>query len=37
MGRLSSDLAKRYDWQVILPQYTAVFEEALGRHHDRRR
>jgi glycosyltransferase involved in cell wall biosynthesis len=30
MGRLSSDLARRYDWQVILPQYTAVFEEALG-------
>jgi L-malate glycosyltransferase len=37
MGRLSSDLARRYDWQVILPQYTAVFEEALAGHHDRRR
>jgi glycosyltransferase involved in cell wall biosynthesis len=29
MGRLSLDLARGYDWQVILPQYTAVFEEAL--------
>ena len=32
MARLSSDLARRYDWQVILPQYTTVFEEALACH-----
>jgi glycosyltransferase involved in cell wall biosynthesis len=37
MGRLSSELARRYDWQVILPQYTTVFEEALACHHDNRR
>jgi L-malate glycosyltransferase len=37
MGRLSSDLARRYDWQVILPQYTAVFEEALACHGASRR
>jgi glycosyltransferase involved in cell wall biosynthesis len=37
MGRLSSDLARGYDWQVIVPQYTAAFEEALGRHRDSRR
>jgi L-malate glycosyltransferase len=37
MGRLSSDLARRYDWQVILPQYTAVFEEALACHGDSHR
>jgi hypothetical protein len=34
---LSSELARRYDWQVILPQYTTVFEEALACHHDNRR
>jgi glycosyltransferase involved in cell wall biosynthesis len=37
MGRVSSDLARRYDWQVILPQYTTVFEEALACHRARRR
>jgi L-malate glycosyltransferase len=37
MGHRSSDLARRYDWQVILPQYTAVFEEALACHGDSRR
>jgi L-malate glycosyltransferase len=37
MGRLSSDLARSYDWQVILPQYTRVFEEALACHRDKRR
>jgi glycosyltransferase involved in cell wall biosynthesis len=37
MGRLSSDLARRYDWHTILPQYTMVFEEALASHHDKQR
>jgi glycosyltransferase involved in cell wall biosynthesis len=37
MGHVSADRARRYDWPVILPQYTAVFEEALARHRDRRR
>jgi D-inositol-3-phosphate glycosyltransferase len=37
LGRVSSNLARRYDWQVILPQYTTVFEEALACHRDRRR
>ena len=37
MGRVSSDLARRYDWQVVLPQYTTVFEEALACHRARRR
>jgi glycosyltransferase involved in cell wall biosynthesis len=32
MGRLSSELARGYDWEVIFPQYTAVFEEALACH-----
>jgi L-malate glycosyltransferase len=37
MGRLSLDLARSYDWRVILPQYTAVFEEALtGQRNSRR-
>jgi L-malate glycosyltransferase len=35
MGLLSSDLSRGYDWQVILPQYTAAFAEALARHRDR--
>jgi L-malate glycosyltransferase len=34
MGQVSSALAKRYDWRVILPAYRAVFEEALRRHRD---
>jgi glycosyltransferase involved in cell wall biosynthesis len=37
MGRLSSDLARRYDWQIILPQYTAAFEAALACHRDNHR
>jgi L-malate glycosyltransferase len=37
MGCLSSDLARGYDWQAILPQYTAVFAEALACDHDSRR
>ena len=37
MGQLSSDLARRYDWQVILPLYRAAFEEALACHRDQRR
>ena len=37
MGRLSSDLARRYDWHVILPQYSAAFEEALAGHRGKRR
>jgi glycosyltransferase involved in cell wall biosynthesis len=37
MGRLSLDLATRYDWQVIFPLYTAAFEDALACHRDRRR
>jgi L-malate glycosyltransferase len=28
MGHVSSALARRYDWRVILPRYRAVFEEA---------
>jgi len=35
MGVLSSDLSRGYDWQVILPQYTAAFAEALACHRDR--
>ena len=34
MGHASSTLARRYDWQVILPAYRAVFEEALACHRD---
>jgi L-malate glycosyltransferase len=34
MGRRSAQLAARYDWRVILPQYTAVFAEAMARRHD---
>jgi glycosyltransferase involved in cell wall biosynthesis len=37
MGRVSADRARRYDWQVILPQYTTVFAEALACHRARRR
>jgi L-malate glycosyltransferase len=29
MGHLSLELARGYDWQVIFPQYAAVFQEAL--------
>jgi hypothetical protein len=36
MGHVSSVLARRYDWQVILPAYRAVFEEALAWHRDQR-
>jgi glycosyltransferase involved in cell wall biosynthesis len=31
MGRRSARLAAGYDWRVILPQYTAVFAEAVAR------
>jgi glycosyltransferase involved in cell wall biosynthesis len=37
MGRISSDLARRYDWEAILPQYIAVFREALACSRDSRR
>ena len=37
MGRVSADRARRYDWPVVLPQYTTVFAEALARHRARRR
>jgi glycosyltransferase involved in cell wall biosynthesis len=37
MGRLSLDFARRYDWQVIFPLFTAAFEDALACHRDRRR
>jgi glycosyltransferase involved in cell wall biosynthesis len=37
MGQLSSDLARRYDWQVVVPLYRAAFEEALAGHRDQRR
>jgi glycosyltransferase involved in cell wall biosynthesis len=37
MGRLSLDFARRYDWQVILPLFTAAFEDALACHRDQRR
>jgi L-malate glycosyltransferase len=30
MGQESAHLAQRYDYQVILPRYTAVFEEAMA-------
>jgi glycosyltransferase involved in cell wall biosynthesis len=30
MGRESAHLARRYDWDVILPLYTAVFAEAMA-------
>jgi glycosyltransferase involved in cell wall biosynthesis len=36
MGHVSSALARRYDWQVILPAYRAVFKEALRCHRDQR-
>jgi glycosyltransferase involved in cell wall biosynthesis len=36
MGRVSSALARRYDWQMIIPAYRAVFEEALTQHRDQR-
>ena len=37
LGRQSADLARRYDWGVIFPQYLSVFEEALaGSRHGRR-
>jgi glycosyltransferase involved in cell wall biosynthesis len=29
MGGQSAHIARRYDWEVILPQYRMVFEEAL--------
>jgi len=31
MGRESARLAQRYDWDVILPLYTAVFAEVMSR------
>jgi glycosyltransferase involved in cell wall biosynthesis len=34
MGQVSSALATRYDWQVIMPAYRVAFEEALTRHRD---
>jgi glycosyltransferase involved in cell wall biosynthesis len=34
MGQVSSALARRYDWQEIIPAYRTVFEEALDRHRD---
>jgi hypothetical protein len=37
MGRVSADRARRYDWPVVLPQYTTVFAEALACHRARRR
>jgi glycosyltransferase involved in cell wall biosynthesis len=37
LGRQSAHLAWRYDWEVILPQYTSVFEEALAGSRDGRR
>jgi glycosyltransferase involved in cell wall biosynthesis len=36
MGQVSSALARRYDWQVILPAYSAVFAEALAEHRGQR-
>jgi glycogen(starch) synthase len=37
LGRQSARLARRYDWEVILPQYMSVFEEAIaGSRHGRR-
>ena len=36
MGQVSSALSRRYDWQVIIPAYRAVFEEALTWHRDQR-
>ena len=36
MGQVSSVLARGYDWQVIIPAYRAVFEEALTWHRDQR-
>jgi D-inositol-3-phosphate glycosyltransferase len=36
LGHQSAQLARRYDWEVILPQYTSVFEEAIaGSRHSR--
>jgi glycosyltransferase involved in cell wall biosynthesis len=35
MGRLSSDLARRYDWHIILPQHMGAFEQALACHRDK--
>jgi glycosyltransferase involved in cell wall biosynthesis len=37
MGQQSAHLAQRYDYQVILPRYTAVFEEAIACYGDGRR
>jgi L-malate glycosyltransferase len=37
MGRVSSDLATRYDWHAILPKYLALFREALACYRDSRR
>jgi glycosyltransferase involved in cell wall biosynthesis len=36
MGHVSSALARGYDWQVIIPAYRAVFEEALTRYRNQR-
>jgi glycosyltransferase involved in cell wall biosynthesis len=37
MGRQSAELAQRYDWGVILPHYTSVFEEGIAKARDSRR
>ena len=37
MGQRSAHRAQRYDYQVILPRYTAVFEEAMASYGDGRR
>lgn len=37
LGRRSAHLARRYDWEVILPQYTSVFVEATAGARDGRR
>jgi len=37
LGRQSAHLSRRYDWEVILPQYMSVFEEAsAGSRHSHR-
>jgi glycosyltransferase involved in cell wall biosynthesis len=37
MGRQSRHVARRYEWDGILPLYTSVFEEAIAGVRDRRR
>jgi glycosyltransferase involved in cell wall biosynthesis len=36
MGQQSAQLARRYDWAGIVPQYVAAYAEAVAWHHNHR-